>query len=327
MNSEKRTYKTEKAGDVIISQIIGPRPRKPATYARRRMDKNNKSHQDFCDNYDKKLQEWQEKADAIRKSEIKEYPDFVEKPNPEINISSELIIEDFKNAYKHIYKKEFKLINPHSESNEPEELLKTLVYYFNKDDRFFKSKLLNRGLSEPSFEKGTLVIGKYGCGKTSTYKTLVFLFKNYVKIILKERPSNMELLLSKFRIDQVVATAVVLEYKQALKDGKRALSDILHKTNSLIPLYIDDILKEEILFRSKDNETNIFKDALTLRDDRGFKSHLSLNYKEYAGEESSTFDGTEKSLRQMIFKYNGTVHDRLFGSYNIIELTSKSMRR
>lgn len=323
---DKRNKKSEKIGDTILSNIIGKRPRKPATYEIRRLNKSNKADQDFCDDYDRRLAEWQKKADEVRSSNKKVYPDFKEKEAPEIKVSSEMIIEDFKKAYKHLYKRDFLVHNEYSDSNEPELFLKTLVYYFNKDQRFFKSPLLRADLSKPSFDKGTLSIGNYGCGKTTTYRTLVFVFKNYVDFILKNRPKNQEDLLSKFRISQCIATDVVLEYKQALKRG-RLLDDIFTPLKTVHDLYIDDLLKEEILYKSSENEVNIFKDILTLRDERRRKSHISLNYNEIEKASELILENTEDSLYQIHRKYNGTVHDRIFGSYNILELKAKSLRR
>lgn len=323
----KRKYKPLKTSEIIISEIIGLRPKKPASYNIRRMDKNNKKNQDFCDAYDKKLAEWQEKANKIRNENKIEYPDFIEKPKPNIKLTSEQIIEDFKKAFKVVNKKEFQESNKYSDTNEPEELMKLLVYYFNKDKRFFESKLINKDLSIPSFDKGLLLIGKYGCGKSSAFKTINFLFNHYVKVTNKKMPGNQQELLDKFRINQVIATELVLDYKQSLMNHKKPIEEILRKTKSRIQLYIDDLLKEEILFKSKDNEVNIFKDILTLRDENHYKTHISLNLKEVAGAKKSYFEDTETSLRELIYKYNGTVHDRVFGSYNIIELNGKSMRR
>lgn len=323
-----RKKETKQVGEIIISEIIGERPRKPASYNIRKARKT-KTDLEFCADYDRRLKEWQEKADELRRSQIKDYPNYEEKPKKNLNIPSEVIINDFKRAFKHLQKKEFKDTNPYSDTDEPIIFLKTLVYYFNRDERFFKSPLLRKDLSEPSFDKGTLSIGMYGGGKTTTYSTLIWLFKDYCKDIVKMDIGNKEELLSKFKINKVVAKDVVLDYKDALKDFRR-ISDILLPLKTVHDLYIDDLLKEEILFQTKDrsNEVNIFKDYLTLRDERGRRTHLSINYKEYKDKNGDVcFENTEKSLEQIRDKYNGTVHDRIFGSYNILELKGKSLRR
>lgn len=49
---------------------------------------------------------------------------------------------------------------------------KTIIYYFAQHQSFYKSPILNSKISTPSFNKGLLVIGNYGTGKSSILKTL-----------------------------------------------------------------------------------------------------------------------------------------------------------
>ena len=103
------------------------------------------------------------------------------------------------------------------------------------------------------------------------------------------------------------------------------IDDLLRPLMSYTPLYIDDILREQDA--SNFGKLNIFLTVLTHRADRGYKSHLSLNYKEKNVNGLVENASVEESLLQFRERYDGRVHDRLFGMYNIIELTGKSFRR
>ena len=45
--------------------------------------------------------------------------------------------------------------------------------YLGKNERFLNSTILNKKINEPHLFKGLLVIGGYGCGKTSIFKTFI----------------------------------------------------------------------------------------------------------------------------------------------------------
>jgi hypothetical protein len=175
-------------------------------------------------------------------------------------------------------------------------------------------------LSEPSFNKGTLSIGGFGCGKTSTFLTLIRAFKNHVKYAKEEIPINLKDILAKFDINSCVSTDVVNEYSTAKDKG--VISDIMLPLMSSKALYIDDIIREDDGYNFGKN--NIFLKVLTHRSDRDYETHLTLN--PLIKEDGLTED-ILISLMQFDTRYDGRVHDRLFGNYNIIELTGKSFRR
>ena len=64
----------------------------------------------------------------------------------------------------------WKVLNPLQEFKETEEAienLKSLIFYFSEDSRFFDCDNLMKSKNTPSFEKGLLIIGTYGTGKSS----------------------------------------------------------------------------------------------------------------------------------------------------------------
>lgn len=320
-----RNYKTELLGDTIISKIIGQKPRKPRSYDMR-MVRGSKEDIEVCTTYDKKLKSWDEKAAKIISEEhaknITEREDaknFVVKKVAPIIVSVKNIYDDFLEHYKIQNKnKSFNTKNPYSDSSEPKEYIYTLIYYFMKDERFFKSPLLRKDLSAPSFEKGTLTIGGFGCGKSSTFFALLSAFRNHVDYVRKVMPENMQDIIDKYRINQCISTDIVNQHDTV--KHKNSINDIMMPLMSSVPLYIDDILREDDAYYQK----NIFKKVLTHRADRNSKTHLTMNPSE---DDQGKVEDIQKSLLQYKTRYDGRIHDRIFGDYNIIELSGKSFRR
>ena len=314
------------AGDFIISKIIGKKPRVPQTYELRK-SRGTEEDIEFCKRIDSRVADWNEKADKIRNQQMldnakdkAEKDAFVVKEVPPIIATKLHILNDFKSLYKQIYKRDFNEYNPYSDSDEPVQYVFTLVCYFTKDERFFDSPLLRKDLSEPSFHKGTLSIGGYGCGKTSTFLTLLTAFRNHVKFAKEKRPVNLKEILNKFDINSCVSTEVVNEYITAKDKG--LMNSIMTPLMSSKQLYIDDIIREDDAFNFGKN--NIFKKVLTHRSDRDYKTHLTLNP---LIKDNGETEDINISLMQFNTRYDGRVHDRLFGNYNIIELKGKSFRR
>lgn len=319
----------QKISDVILEQIIGKKPRKPQTYElRKRL--NTPEDNEFCKNYEDRIAEWELKAEEVRKKQLQERQEdlkaseeFVLKESPVIRVELNDLIFDVKQLFKIQNKVDFKPINVYSGNNEPELLLYTLAYYFLKRDNFFKSPLLNSKISTPSFDKGLLIVGGYGVGKTSLMLAFSGAMNNFIKSIKKQKPSNLSQLTSDLEIRYSVSSDVVNKFNTAL--SKEEIAEIINPLLSRTQLYIDDILREQM--GNNFGTRNIFLDVLTHRADRGYKTHLTLNYKEEVIKNESVFYDTEETLKLFKTKYDGRVYDRLFGLYNIIELTSKSFRR
>jgi len=331
MGTGRKKTEPKRVGNIMLSQIIGQKPRIPQTYAMRKV-RNEPKDIEFCDNVDRRRKEWEDKADVIRKQQSEERAEntrlaneFVVQEVPPIKLTPQQIYTDFKAVYKMLNKnkKPFQEKNPYSNTNEPLNYVFTLIYYFMRDDRFFKSPLLRKDLSEPSFEKGTLSIGGYGCGKTSTWNTLLYCFRSFTKHVEKTKPLNEIDLKNQYTINKCVSSIVVDAYD--LSKSKTETENIMRPLMSLRQLYIDDIMREKDA--SNFGKNNIFLGVLTTRADRDLITHLSMNYSEYLQNGETRFKDAENSLKDIRTRYDGRVHDRLFGNYNIIELTGKSFRR
>jgi DNA replication protein DnaC len=177
--------------------------------------------------------------------------------------------------------------------------LEPLIYYFSKDERFFECENLSK-LSEPSFEKGLLVIGNFGNGKTSTMITFEKIFQNIKGISFKGYTANEVVGMFEKCGDDISKK----EFERKVNFGTR---------------YFDDVKTERVA--SNFGKVNLFKDILESRYNNKVKTHITCNFKE-------NFEGNiEMALEEFGENYGGRVHDRLFAMFNIIEFKGKSFRK
>ena len=60
-----------------------------------------------------------------------------------------------------------------------------------KDPKLFKSDLLRTNLSEPSFEKGLLIVGDFGIRKIAIMETFEKVFKSTTKVFRSTTANNV----------------------------------------------------------------------------------------------------------------------------------------
>lgn len=176
--------------------------------------------------------------------------------------------------------------------------LKTLVYYFIEDQRFFKSPNLRR-LSAPGFNKGLLIVGGFGNGKSSMFEILRLFFCNYRDYAFKSYNAN--------EVIEMYETASGYHEKQDFWNN--VLRGRCH---------FDDVKTERAA--SNYGKTNLFKDILEKRYDSRIKTYITCNYHEqHPGD-------LQKAINEFGEKYGGRVHDRVFEMFNILEFNGKSYR-
>jgi DNA replication protein DnaC len=204
-----------------------------------------------------------------------------------------------------LFKRNFPLINNRpfiKVKNVTIKNLEPLIYYFSKDERFFTCENLSR-LSEPSFDKGILIIGNFGNGKTSTMKVFEKIFKGIPNLGFKTFSANEAVtMFEKCTGDE--ADILRKEFEKLMWHGTRCFDDL--KTERIASNY---------------GKVNIFKEILEERYRLGSKTFLICNYKE----------GCENDLQAAIDelgeKYGGRVWDRVYEMFNIIEFKGKSFRK
>ena len=228
------------------------------------------------------------------------YFDKILKPKEKkpFSITSRKLWELFKANFQEVNGRPFIKIEGITVKN-----LEPLIYYFSKDDRFFECENLNKELSVPSFDKGLLIIGNYGNGKTSTMKVFEKIFKGIPDVGFKGYSAN----------------ETVLMFEKCTGDEADTLRKEFEKTMWRGIRYFDDLKTERIA--SNFGKVNIFKEILEERYRLQSKTHITCNYKE----------GFENDLQAAVDefgdKYGGRVWDRIFEMFNVIEFKGKSFRR
>lgn len=173
-----------------------------------------------------------------------------------------------------------------------------VFHYFLKDDSFFNELCLT-DLSKPSFEKGLLIIGGFGVGKTSIMKAMQGALQQY---------------LQSFAIYNI--NEVVNDYEGC--QDQNAKSTFWHKMTNGQCLF-DDVKTERNA--SNYGKANLFKDVIERRYASGKLTHITCNYDpNYEGD-------IEAGLNEFGVKYGGRVYDRLFEMFNIVEFKGQSFRR
>jgi len=174
-----------------------------------------------------------------------------------------------------------------------------LVYYFAKDLRFFECENLSKS-SNPSFDKGILIVGTFGNGKTAAMRVFEQIFRTIKGMSFKGYTANEVVTMFEKCNDEISKE----DFNKKVNSGQR---------------YFDDIKTERIA--SNYGKVNIFKDIFETRYNSKLKTFITCNYKE-------GFEGNvEVALEEFGEKYGGRVYDRLFEMFNVIEFKGKSFRK
>lgn len=251
---------------------------------------------------DKKLIENYEKRSKFEKTEDQQnfkekYIENLHKPKVDVKISVDTskLYNAFINEFRLLFKKDFVL------NDETKQNLAPILYYFSESEKFFECKNLTK-LSEPSFEKGLLIVGDYGNGKTSVMQTFESLFKKVPGLIFKGYSAN----------------EVVTMYEKCQSDNQRIdFERMIYKGRK----YFDDVKAERQA--SNYGKVNIFKEIFEERYKNSvkFKTYITCNY------QNGHPNDIQKAIDEFEDKYEGRVYDRIFEMFNIVEFKGKSFRK
>ena len=168
-----------------------------------------------------------------------------------------------------------------------------IIKYFLKDETFLKSKLVK---SENSFDKGLLIFGDYGIGKTMLFETL--------------HQIGRELILSKGNGDlyftKISAGRFIDDYMNEVGKNnteRRLWIEDYYKGR----LYIDDLGFEKLAF----NKTELLAELLFERNRK----------------KSITFVTTNLKPSEITERYGMRIGDRLPEMFNIINWKGESHRK
>ncbi|WP_445457724.1 hypothetical protein [Flavobacterium sp. HNIBRBA15423] len=191
---------------------------------------------------------------------------------------------------------------PFIENIEAKQLVYTLIYYFQNKDNFFNSNLLYPIIGTNfSLQKGLIIIGGYGTGKSTILKT----FQNLINSVFKSQIT--------LKFNAVID--VVQEFETTIQENISAFNE---KYNNGYRIF-DDLKSEKEA--SRFGKKDIFKEILFKRcENKKIASIITANYQE------ENPNNMELAIEEF-YRYEGRVYDRIIGSFNFIQLQDKSYRK
>lgn len=176
-------------------------------------------------------------------------------------------------------------------SDEKKPFYKAICLYFSKHDDFNKTTVTE---NIPSLEKGLLIIGKNGCGKTT-------MMNAYHEISKKLLPNKSMWFTS------VSCNALVSEFESI--EDRKTKEYFFKKYNQSNVVYFDDFGTENE--SSNYVKKNLLKDILEERYLKNKRTYLTTNLQ----------------LDEIHIKYGPRVFDRLQQMFNIIQMPGESLRK
>jgi hypothetical protein len=240
--------------------------------------------------------EFKNKLSKERQQKVKEYAEklFLDKPvEPLQKLSYDQLFFTLKHVFKGQSGKELSI--------EKERLddYKTVICYLTNDERFFDCDNLSKE-TLPSFDKGILIVGGYGNGKSSVMRALSASMKYY-------RVRQFRFSTANKIVDQFESCQTAYEKKA------------FWKTFGNGNMCFDDVKTERDA--SNFGKYNLFKDLIERRYDNDAMTFITCNY-------NPAHPGSlNHALDEFGERYGARVYDRLFEMFNIIEFNGKSLRK
>lgn len=230
-----------------------------------------------------------------------------------IEVNKKNLYNGFLQSFKHLNGYDF-ISNTETIKN-----LEVILKYFLKDDEFFNCENLLKNIDNvdliPSFDKGLLIVGNYGNGKSTIIKCFENLFRHNYKIAYEKHWKNInDWNYLRFKI--VSCHQIVSDFECLPNANEK---DVFNKTYSSFKYCFDDIKKEKIA--SNFGLTNVMQTILEKRYDKKSKTYLTMNFNDQFPNDTS------KALEEIGLKYGNHIYDRIFEMFNIIEFKGKSFRK
>lgn len=179
----------------------------------------------------------------------------------------------------------------------------TILYYFLQEQNFYKSPLLfNYDKCKTSLQKGLIVVGGFGVGKTSTVRTIVSLIEklsvNY-RLYPVRFHNTLEIVEEFESSDSIFKNDVINRYSK----GFRVFDDVKNEREA-----------------SNFGKIDLFKEILYKRcETKNYRTILLCNYdSEYPNDVHQAIESFER--------YGDRNFDRLFEAFNFIEFKGRSNR-
>jgi len=175
----------------------------------------------------------------------------------------------------------------------------SLFLYFLNDMSFLKCQNLYQHRLAPNFNKGLLIVGKVGVGKTAIMKVFEKMFMNY-------KPHRFK----------IIETYKVVEEYESLRTPN--CKQEFYRRYSIGDILFDDLNSERIA--NNFGKVNVMQEIIFRRHNNGYKTHFTMN--PFPGFE----DSPEQNLLRLEDFYDARVADRLFEMCNYITIRGKSKR-
>lgn len=262
---------------------------------------------------------------------LKEYTRKLHKvPNKKNYALKEGILPNKENLYK-LFLKAYKFLNntDYQITNESLKNLEPIIKYFALDKTFFDAensiKIVGSRELEPSFDKGLLIIGDVGNGKTSVIKAMHFLIDFHFKLAIKEHwdtAGDWLRLVFKFKTTE----SLVTEYEFISNSQEKEMFFNKYANGNL---FLDDLKREKDA--SNFGITNVVKSVLEKRYN---------NQKHYSSDKQKTIktfgtmnfhdkhpENIDFAIQECGIRYGSHIYDRVFDMFNIVVFKGKSMRK
>lgn len=203
----------------------------------------------------------------------------------------------FKLSFERINQKQFIV------TQESKCFVFTLIYYFFRNEKFYKSPLIYKiDNCEISLNKGLIIVGGFGVGKTSILKTIT--------IMIEKLSLNCNIY--PVRIHNSIE--IVEQFENSPSECR---NDIINRFSKGFRIF-DDIKNEREA--SNYGKVDLFKEILYKRyESKIFRTILLCNY-------DSEFPNDMQQAIESFGRYGDRNYDRLFEAFNFIELKEKSKR-
>lgn len=297
----------------------------------KRLDPTNK----IVVEYEKRIQEYNKNFMGSDNDSIKEYGKTLNQ-KPETQDYGRIDLNDLYDKFKYFYP----YFNPKKQPFDEEVnggegriFARAMLLYYVGHSKFLQCELINRDLTEPSMEKGVLVMGLWGNGKTSIIKTIHFLFSRPLSnpLMIKNKDDlYYPLSYWKHNFHYFDANLVVddYEWRNGLEKAEFWKKHISGKKNTY-----DDVLTERQV--SNYGKFEIFKDMLEKRNAKQLQTVINCNYstdtnliEKYKDKDKKpTKSRAEITLIEFGIRYGKRVYDRMHSDFTIIELKGKSLRK
>ena len=204
------------------------------------------------------------------------------------------IKETFELWYKQLFKREFIWDDLSTK------IYYTLLLYFLQEERFYKSPFITQQ-SKPDLNKGLLIVGDYGIGKSSIFKALH---------VTLSRSNNLKL-------NYYTTNEVVNNYKECVKSSHEILKGFWDRHNKLPAVY-DDLFNERPVV-DYGERIDVMGTVLFNRAEINAKTFCIMNYQ-------TENKSLSEALKAVSGRYGLRVYDRFFQMFNILEINGQSKR-